>query len=248
MVYETGFFRRNTKQRDTIALSPLQRRRRRVTIFRQRARRVAERRCPPSWAGRERGWTCPIPVPWPASTTEHSLHRWLDCVRRVIPHCVLDVGGKPLRTSPSARSADHVQRVRSPSKALVRSCRSRACICGPSLVLDARAAGKTHSGMPSHASPMFALGIETALDVAVHRLHNADPGEHHQPATRCNKYQGFHRRLPFRRGESSAFGSSAAASSSVTMARRAVSALRSAGERSRPIGLLVREAEAGSIV
>jgi hypothetical protein len=47
--------------------------------------------------------------------------------------------------------------------------------------------------------PVFAIGIEHALDVSVKRSHNADPGEHRRAVT-SDEHQGLHRILPFRRG------------------------------------------------
>jgi hypothetical protein len=47
---------------------------------------------------------------------------------------------------------------------------------------------------------VFAIGIEDPLDVAVQRRHDADPGQHCRPAARGDEHQGFHRRLPLRRG------------------------------------------------
>jgi hypothetical protein len=41
--------------------------------------------------------------------------------------------------------------------------------------------------------------IERALSVTVQRLHDADARKHHWAALRRDQYQGFHRRLPFRR-------------------------------------------------
>jgi hypothetical protein len=50
-------------------------------------------------------------------------------------------------------------------------------------------------------SPMmgFSRRVEHALDVTVQRLHDANLRKHRRAAGRSHQYQGFHRRLPFRR-------------------------------------------------